>query len=172
MYYAKRFPNFQEVIQALVKGAWYWSRHPAIEDRARLFKCERMCLFEDLWDWVHDRVRFVPDPEGVELLRSPLRTLGLDPQAPANLQRFGDCDDVALALAAILIAMNRLDQRFGVRYVFVRRVYDPEPSHVYVDGRHPQSGWVALDPLFADGPGQIARELQQEIHYRSTVFVV
>lgn len=167
MYYAKRFPNFPQVVAALAQAAEYWSTHPILSDYARLFKCDRMCYFEELFDFIKRRVRFAPDPEGIEFIRSPLKLLGLDKAAAAWEQGYGDCDDVAVALAAILIAMNRLDARYGVRLVFVRRSWESEPSHVYIEARHPRTGWVALDPLFADAPGQIAGELQRELHYRS-----
>lgn len=171
MYYAKRFPNFPQVIETLCWSAEYWSHDPTISEYARLFKCERMCKFEELFDWIKARVRFSPDPVGIELIRSPLKVLALDRQSPWWEQGYGDCDDVAVAVAAILLAMNRQDARYGARFVFVRRPYESEPSHVYVEGRHPTSGWVPIDPLFASRPGEIADDLQRTVHYRSVVIL-
>jgi hypothetical protein len=148
-------PDFSTVVQAMVTGAKYWSQDERIQDLARYFKCERMTKFEELFDWVRERVTFRRDPTATEWLRDPIRVFGL-PGASGDEVRQGDCDDVAMGIAAILLAKQRLDPRYGCRYIFCQKREEPEPSHVFIQGQHPRGGWVTMDPLFSAQPGQIA----------------
>ena len=50
-----------------------------------------------VYDWFTGHVRFVRDPEGLETLATPCRTLNI---------LTGDCDDQAAAIAALLTALR------------------------------------------------------------------
>lgn len=82
------------------------------------------------------RFRFVPDPPGVELLKSPhvmLNEWRLDGTAS------GDCDDAAILSASLALAMG-----LPVRWVLLRFAPSGAYRHVYAeawDGR----GWVDFD---------------------------
>jgi hypothetical protein len=157
-----RFPTFSDVVNTMRRMAYYWSKHPAIRDLAHLYMCYRECRFEELFDYVKRRARFRRDPVGTETLRSPFETLGLKPGTltPVAPHGWADCDDVAVLLAAVLLAMRERDPRFSVRFVFARAVGAPEPTHVFIEAFHPRGGWVALDPLFTNRPGEIAPSLR------------
>jgi transglutaminase-like putative cysteine protease len=82
------------------------------------------------------RFRFVPDPKGVELLKSPGVMLN-----EWRLQGFakGDCDDAAILSASIALAMG-----LRVRWVVLGFTPGGPYRHVYAeacDGR----GWVDFD---------------------------
>lgn len=162
MIYVRRFPTFREVVEEMRRAARFWSTHPAIRDLAHLYKCDRDCRFEELFDYVRRRTRFRRDPAGTETFRSPLDVLAVDeslrPRAPHG---WADCDDVAILLAAIILAMQRNDPRFAVRFVFATPLGAPEPTHVFVEAFHPRGGWIALDPLFASAPGELAPALRR-----------
>jgi hypothetical protein len=162
MIYVSRFPTFPQVVEAMRRAAHYWSQHPAIQDLAHLYRCYRDCRFEELFDYVRRRVRFRRDPEGTETLRSPWETLGVKPGTlqPIAPHGYGDCDDVAVLLAAVILAMQRSDPRFRVRFVFARPIGAPEPTHVFVEAFHPRGGWIALDPLFAPAVSVLAPSLR------------
>lgn len=95
-----------------------------------------------LFEFVRDKIRYVPDILGVEMLQTPTRTLEI---------KTGDCDDKAILLAALLSSIG-LATRF-VAVGFKGGGY----AHVIVEvklGRHPDGSprWVPLDTI-ADGRG-------------------
>jgi transglutaminase-like putative cysteine protease len=73
-----------------------------------------------VYDWFTGHVRFVRDPEGLETLATPCRTLNI---------LTGDCDDQATAIAALLTALG-----FPTRFVAVG--FAPgQYSHVFAETR-------------------------------------
>ena len=98
------------------------------------FEREALALFAH----VRDRIRFVRDPSGAEWLQGPQYTLE---------HGFGDCDDKATALAALLLAIGTpIDLAF--------RVIGTRPdafSHVYVRAKL-GGKWLDLDPTYPETP--------------------
>jgi hypothetical protein len=90
-----------------------------------------------LYRWVRDNIRYRFDPVGLEWVQAPLRTIA---------ERSGDCDDMAVLLAALAGSLGH-DYRF--------LTVGPTPSvmkHVAVevwDGKR----WVTLDPVL-EPPGR------------------
>jgi len=82
--------------------------------------------------WVCQHVRYLRDPHGLEFVKEPARTLE---------SRSGDCDDIAVLLAAMTMACGN-----RCRFVLVGFKSGGEPSHVYVEVLTPH-GPVALDPV-------------------------
>ncbi len=82
-----------------------------------------------LYAFVRDRIRYVRDPQGVELLADPLTTLS---------DGSGDCDDKSILLAALLLAV-------GHRCRFISIALIPRQfSHVWVQAQ--VSGrWIDLE---------------------------
>lgn len=75
--------------------------------------------------WLIRRFRFVPDPPGVELLKSPsvmLREWGTDGEAT------GDCDDAAILGAAVALASG-----YRVRWVLLGFHRGGPFAHVYAE---------------------------------------
>ena len=91
-----------------------------------------------LHEWVRDHIRYMRDIRGVETVQTPVATLRLG---------YGDCDDKATLLAAMLEATGHPS-----RFVAVGRTAG-RFEHVYVETllgrkgrRHSgQMRWVALD---------------------------
>lgn len=83
-------------------------------------------------NWVHDAIRYVPDPTDNELVKDPERLL----QYPN-----GDCDDIAVLCAALLMAIGKT-----VAFMTVAFNGAPVPSHVFAVVRTP-GGWVPVDPV-------------------------
>lgn len=82
--------------------------------------------------WVCQHVRYLRDPHGLEFVKEPARTLE---------SRSGDCDDIAVLLAAMMMSCGN-----RCRFVLVGFKSGGEPSHVYVEVLTP-NGPVALDPV-------------------------
>ena len=90
--------------------------------------CQRREIDAIFW-WVADRVRYVQDPYGVELVQSPQRTIAVGA---------GDCDDLATLTAALLTAIG-----YPIRFVAT----GPQPdlySHVWTEVEH-NGRWIAVD---------------------------
>lgn len=87
------------------------------------------------FDVVRKKVRYVRDPERVELVQHPWRTFQ---------RKAGDCDDMASLIAALASST-------GARYKFVTVKasvkYPSEWSHVYVKVYVPGRDWIAADPV-------------------------
>lgn len=87
------------------------------------------------FEFVRDQIRYVMDPVAVELVQAPEVTLAV---------RAGDCDDKAVLLAALLMAIGH-----PCRFVAVAFDNPSVFEHVYVQAAvgDPAAGeWVSLDP--------------------------
>jgi hypothetical protein len=84
-----------------------------------------------LYQWVRDHIRYRSDPHGLEWVQSPMRTLE---------EQAGDCDDMAVLLAAGATALG-----FKTRY----RIMARKPGrwqHVWAEA-FALGRWVPLDPV-------------------------
>ena len=86
-----------------------------------------------LFKFVRDKVRYVRDPVGVELIQSPRRTL-------TNLT--GDCDDKTTLLAALL---SSIGHPATMRFRVIGTKKNQHYSHVYLVARLGKKD-VPLDP--------------------------
>jgi Transglutaminase-like superfamily len=107
---------------------------------------------EGLYNWVRANVRFTKDPVNKENLYPPAELLKI---------RSGDCDDISMLLATLLMAVG-----YPARLMTVAASQgSPEDfSHVYVEGEVPagSGNWIAMDPArfdseFGVAPQQITR---------------
>ena len=83
-----------------------------------------------VWHYVRARVRYVRDPEGVELVQSARRTLE---------RGEGDCDDFTILVGALLCALG-----YPVRVTLVQHAGAVEFNHVVPEVRV-GNRWLALD---------------------------
>jgi hypothetical protein len=91
--------------------------------------------------WTRQRIRFVRDPDGTELLLHPAYLLTTNE---------GDCDDQSALVAALLMAMG-----LRVRFKAVARTWPEVFEHVYCqvfDGA--ASKWIALETTLAYSVGR------------------
>jgi transglutaminase-like putative cysteine protease len=101
---------------------------PAIRDQAALAtsacdKGNKACLCASILNWTNRKIRYVADPQGVELLHDP--RLMARALAVGNLV-YGDCDDMSVYIASLLASI-------GIPTTFRAVGYDGKPlSHVYV----------------------------------------
>lgn len=90
---------------------------------------------EALYNFVRSRIRFTKDPTTKEKLYPPQELLKI---------RAGDCDDISMLLAALLMAVG-----YNARFVTVSaNPESPEDfSHVYVEAEFPggSKNWMPLD---------------------------
>lgn len=84
-----------------------------------------------LQGWVRDRIRYVQDPDEIELVQTPEKTLELGQ---------GDCDDKATLLASLLLAIGH-----PARFVAVGFQGDAF-SHVLVESKVADS-WIPLETI-------------------------
>ena len=84
-----------------------------------------------IYQWVRDNIRYRYDPRGLEWIQAPDRTVQ---------EKAGDCDDLAILIAALVQAIGH-----RTRYRTVGKT-DKRQSHVHAqawDG----SAWVDMDPV-------------------------
>lgn len=82
-----------------------------------------------IWEWVKDHVTYIRDIHEVETLHWPTQVLE---------QMYGDCDDQAMLVAALL-------ESVGIPTRFKAVGFSPgQLSHVYAQARL-GSGWIALE---------------------------
>lgn len=86
-----------------------------------------------IYYWVKQHVRYMRDPAGVEMLKTPRNLLST---------RSGDCDDIATLLAAMFMAAGNTVQ-FAIASF---RAGQPLYSHVFVEVMTPH-GPVVFDPV-------------------------
>lgn len=86
-------------------------------------------IVERIFTWVRDRITYRNDANGVEVLRAPDVLIH---------DGYGDCDDKATLLSALLEALG-----YSTRFVVIG--FEPEDfTHVYNEVRL-GTVWVALD---------------------------
>lgn len=82
--------------------------------------------------WVCQNTRYVSDPTDVELVKDPERLIQTGS---------GDCDDIAVLCAALLMAIGK-----RVAFMMVAFKNNPMPSHIFAVVQTP-NGWVPVDPV-------------------------
>lgn len=97
---------------------------------------DRRCEASTLQRFVRDQIRYLRDIREVETLQFPEQTLQL---------RSGDCDDMALLLAALLESIG-----FKTRFCAVG-VNGGGYSHVLTQVLIPGSGWMSAEVIPIDG---------------------
>ena len=98
-------------------------------------------------EYVQSRVQYVKDADGVEQLHDPLTMID---QIMRGVAR-GDCDDMALLIATLLLSIGHTPKFAIVKY---QRGYNVPYSHIYVvdyasNGRG-QKERVVLDAIIKD----------------------
>lgn len=90
---------------------------------------------KNIYNYVAKRYTYKPDPNGIELVKSPKHTI-------IGKKHYGDCDDLSVALATLLRTAG-IQTRY--RTVAWKRGFGNQFTHVYVicfDG----TNWIPLDP--------------------------
>lgn len=93
-----------------------------------------------LYNWVRANIRFTKDPVNKETLYPPSELLQI---------RAGDCDDISMLLATLLMAIG-----YPARLMTVAANGD-EFSHVYVEGQI-NGQWIPMDPARSDSQFGVA----------------
>lgn len=98
------------------------------------------CYAKAAHEFCRDQIRYVFDPNGVELIEAPYQILE---------SGVADCD-------SIVVLMATLCEQMGFRCEFVTVQADAsrpkEFTHVYVQVSVPGRGWVGSDPTMPDKP--------------------
>jgi hypothetical protein len=102
---------------------------------------DHLCEAASLQAWVRDHIRYVRDVRDVETIQFPEQTLQL---------QSGDCDDMALLLAAMLESVG-----FATRFCAVG-MDGLDYSHVLTQVLVPGSGWMSAEVIPIDGRTQKA----------------
>lgn len=130
-------PNLGDIINGMMKFAIEGGRSPNI-----ILLAQNICKNVTSGDyasevlalnyWVYQNVRYISDPTNVELVKDPERLIQTGS---------GDCDDIAVLCAALLLAVGKTPA-----FMLVAFNGSPMPSHVFALAKTP-SGWVPLDPV-------------------------
>jgi hypothetical protein len=108
-----------------------------------VFSCpakDYYCYAEAAHNFCRDEIRYVFDPSGVELVESPKRVLE---------SRVADCDSIVMLMAALCEQMG-----FECRFVTIKadKARPDDFSHVFLEVKVPNRGWIASDPTQPDKP--------------------
>lgn len=98
-----------------------------------------------LYEWVRSNIRFTKDPVNKEKLYPPAELLKI---------RAGDCDDISMLLATLLMAVG-----YPARLMTIAAPGSPDQfSHVYVEAEVPAGSgqWIPVDPARADSQFGVA----------------
>lgn len=92
------------------------------------------CYGKSLYEWCRDQIKYVWDPNGVELIEEPWKIVE---------SGVADCDSIVVLLASLAESCG-----FPCKFVTIKS--DPmnpnEYTHVYLKMKVPPMGWVAADP--------------------------
>ncbi len=91
----------------------------------------------DLRAWIVSRFKFVRDPSGVELLKSPAYMLG---EWDRTGRITGDCDDAAILGASLALASG-----YRVRWVLLGFEPGAPFKHVFAEAQKGGGPWVDFD---------------------------
>jgi hypothetical protein len=101
---------------------------------------------QTIYKWVQGHIRFTKDPVTKEKLYPPQELLKI---------RAGDCDDISMLMAALLIAIG-----YPARLITLAAnpASPDEFSHVYVEGEIPpgSGGWLPMDAARSDAEFGVA----------------
>lgn len=100
------------------------------------------CVVHRLYNFVHRRVRYRLDPQGIELVKTPEATLR---EIDSHGTTGGDCDDSAVLLAALLQSLG-----YAVRFVALAERTGALLHHVVLEVAVGGS-WIKLDPIVPGG---------------------
>jgi len=129
-------------------------RAQAVRAIEHCHKNDKPCQAASLLAWVKRSMLFVRDPHGVEALHDPIAVARV---IQAGRKPYGDCDDMAMYLAALLKSV-------GIPVAFRVAGFMGKPySHVYVEG----PGGMKLDPTRDDwnpSLGELLRETASHIY--------
>lgn len=98
-----------------------------------------------IYNWMRRNIRFTKDPVNKEKLYPPAELLKI---------RAGDCDDISMLLATLLMAVG-----YPARLVTVAASSNPDQfSHVYAEGEVPagSGNWIPMDPARYDSQFGVA----------------
>jgi len=98
------------------------------------------CYAKAAHDFCRDKIRYVFDPSGVELIETPARILE---------SKVADCDSIVILMAALCEGMG-----FPCRFVTIKAdsARPNEFSHVFLEVKIPRKGWVGSDPTQPNRP--------------------
>ena len=143
----------EKTIELMCRLAINRSAHPIIREFAtdilNIYDTISHDYFKEalaIGDFVKNSIRYVKDPTGVEMLTDPLTMAILIDKGSAR----GDCDDMALFIATLLLAIGHNPRFRAVRYYDKVGPYE----HIYVVD-YPDSAphnRVVLDGIIKDQP--------------------
>lgn len=121
----------KETIKVMTKVARERAGHPVVQTFARNILLSYHVPSQDyvdealaIGDYVLKHVRYVRDPDGIEQLQDPVTMID---QITRGISQ-GDCDDMALLIATLLIAIGHQPYFRAVRYKDSSGPY----NHIYV----------------------------------------
>ena len=103
---------------------------------------------EAIFNFIVSNSRYVPDPVGMELLKSPEVSLQL---IEVGHQPAMDCDDSAILMGALAMAV-------GIPYALRAVSFNEEYSHVYGLVRIKERGWIPIDFVVGKKGGNFGDE--------------
>lgn len=92
------------------------------------------CYVQAAHNFCRDQIRYVFDPNGVELIENPARILE---------SKVADCDSIVILMASLCESMG-----FACRFVTIKadKQRPSDFSHVFLEVKIPGHGWVGSDP--------------------------
>lgn len=98
--------------------------------------------------WVRDNMAYMKDPDGIELLQDPLLMIEKAEKGEAR----GDCDDMSLLIATLLLAVGVRPYFRCVRWKEKKGNFNHIYVMVYEKNYKQTPHWIALDAIIKDKP--------------------
>ena len=144
--------NFQ-TINMMKKVAHQRKGHPLVrklaENIINLYKTGSQDFYDEAYaigDWVKQVVPYAKDPKGVEMLQDPITMID-------KLKRnelFGDCDDMSLLIATLLLSLGHQPYFCIVRYPQFRSGFQHIYICVYEANNRDKKKRLVLDAIVKD----------------------
>lgn len=144
-----------KTIEFMKKTAQDLKGHPKVRELAKQIVGERHIpsnyyIQEALaiGDFVQAKVRYLRDPNGIEYLQSPVDLIEQITRGEAQ----GDCDDMALLTATLLLSIGHEPYFRAVRYQGFTGPYNHIYVVVYEQDRNSPRHRIVLDCIIKDKP--------------------
>lgn len=135
-----KWPDLGRVIDGMVQFAVDGSKDLAVRQQAEDI-CKNIKPFDHtseilaIYYWVCQNIRYINDPLDVEWVKHPRICLET---------RCGDCDDIAVLLAAMLLSIGKPAEFFLADF---QGHNPPQPGHIFTRVVLPDGQAIPLDPV-------------------------
>jgi hypothetical protein len=144
-----------KTVDVIKRVARQRSGHPLVRKLAqnilRFYNTKSQDFFNEAWaigDYVHKRMAYVRDPNGIEMLQDPVTMIDMLKRDELS----GDCDDMVLLIATLLLSIGHKPYLRIVRYPKFQTGFQHIYVVVYENNYRKQRKRLSIDAIVKDKP--------------------